>query len=97
MEEDAEGVPTHPLEVLRRNVWINPFWEESLDDLIELMGADRICFGSDFPHPEGLADPLSFVEQLEGHEPAEVERIMSSNMFELLGLERPAMAASQVR
>ena len=76
--------PTHPLEVLRRNVWINPFWEESLDDLIELMGADRVCFGSDFPHPEGLADPLSFVEQLEGHEPAEVERIMSSNMFGLV-------------
>ena len=76
--------PTHPLEVLRRNVWINPFWEESLDDLIELMGADRVCFGSDFPHPEGLADPLSFVEQLEGREPAEVERIMSSNMFELV-------------
>ena len=42
------------------------------------MGADRVCFGSDFPHPEGLADPLSFVEQLEGHEPAEVERIMST-------------------
>jgi hypothetical protein len=33
--------PTHPLEVLKRNVWINPFWEESLANVIELMGADR--------------------------------------------------------
>ena len=84
--------PTHPLEVLRRNVWINPFWEESLDGLIELMGADRVCFGSDFPHPEGLAEPLSFVEQLDGLEPADVERIMSTNMFELHGLLEPAGA-----
>ncbi len=82
--------PTHPLEVLRRNIWINPFWEDSLDGLIELMGADRVCFGSDYPHPEGLAEPLSFTDQLDGVSPADVERIMSSNMFELLDLPRPA-------
>jgi predicted TIM-barrel fold metal-dependent hydrolase len=86
--------PTHPLEVLRRNVWINPFWEDSLDEVIELMGADRVCFGSDYPHPEGLAEPLSFLSQLDGRDPADVERVMSSNMFELLGLPRPVNAGS---
>ena len=54
--------PTHPLEVLRRNVWLNPFWEESVLGLVELMGADRVCFGSDYPHPEGMAEPLSFLD-----------------------------------
>jgi len=83
---------THPLEVLKRNVWINPFWEEALDDVIELMGADRVCFGSDFPHPEGLADPLSFVDQLADLDQASVERIMSANMFELLGLSHTVPA-----
>jgi predicted TIM-barrel fold metal-dependent hydrolase len=86
--------PTHPLEVLKRNVWINPFWEDSLEGLVELMGADRVCFGSDFPHAEGLAEPLSFADQLSDLAPAAVERIMSANMFELLGLKRPAPAAT---
>lgn len=81
--------PTHPVEVLRRNVWINPFWEDSLDGLISLMGSDRICFGSDYPHPEGLAEPLSFAEELGDLAPADVERIMSSNMYSLLGVTPP--------
>jgi predicted TIM-barrel fold metal-dependent hydrolase len=86
--------PTHPLELLRRNVWLNPFWEESLTGLIDLMGADRVCFGSDYPHPEGLDEPLTFLEQAGDVAPADLERIMSTNMFELLGLPRPVPAAS---
>ncbi|CUU58248.1 Amidohydrolase [Parafrankia irregularis] len=87
--------PTHPIEVLRRNIWINPFWEDSLDGLISLMGADRVCFGSDYPHPEGLAEPLSFADELGDRTPAEIEKIMSANMFDLLGLKRPAPATAQ--
>jgi predicted TIM-barrel fold metal-dependent hydrolase len=85
---------THPLEVLRRNVWINPFWEDSLDRVIELMGAERVCFGSDYPHPEGLAEPLSFADQLDGLDARAVERIMSANTAELLGLPLPVAAGS---
>jgi predicted TIM-barrel fold metal-dependent hydrolase len=80
----------HPVEVFKRNVWINPFWEDSLHGLIELMGPDRVCFGSDFPHPEGLDKPLSFADQLLDLPPGDVERIMSSNMFELLDIPLPA-------
>ncbi|MEX5713804.1 amidohydrolase family protein [Parafrankia sp. FMc6] len=86
--------PTHPVEVLRRNIWINPFWEDSLEGLISLMGSDRVCFGSDYPHPEGLAEPLSFTEQLGDLAPTDIEKIMSTNMFELLGLERPVAASA---
>ena len=32
----------------------------------DLMGIDRVIFGSDWPHPEGLADPITFVDDLEG-------------------------------
>ncbi|OHV32865.1 MULTISPECIES: amidohydrolase family protein [Pseudofrankia] len=86
--------PTHPLELLRRNVWINPFWEDSLDGLIDLMGSDRVCFGSDFPHAEGLAEPLSFATRIAGRPAADIERIMSTNLAELLGVPRPTPAAS---
>jgi predicted TIM-barrel fold metal-dependent hydrolase len=78
--------PTHPIEVLRRNVWISPFWEESVTSVVGLMGAERVCFGSDYPHPEGLADPLSFADELDGLAPADVERVMSANLAELLGV-----------
>ena len=78
--------PTHPIEVLRRNIWISPFWEESVSSVVELMGAERVCFGSDYPHPEGLADPLSFAAQLDTLDATARERVMGANMFELLGM-----------
>ena len=87
--------PTHPLEVLRRNVWLNPFWEESVLGLVELMGPDRVCFGSDYPHPEGMAEPLSFLAMAADLEPAVLERVMSTNMFDLMGLPRPVPATAQ--
>jgi predicted TIM-barrel fold metal-dependent hydrolase len=79
----------HPVEVFKRNVWINPFWEDSLHGLIDLMGPDHVCFGSDFPHPEGLDKPLSFAAQISDLAPSDVERIMSTNMFELLAVTPP--------
>jgi predicted TIM-barrel fold metal-dependent hydrolase len=88
--------PEHPRSVFARNVWVNPFWEESLPGLIELVGADRVCFGSDYPHPEGLAEPLGFLDELSGLPglPAgDVEKIMSTNMFGLLGLTPPVAPA----
>jgi len=73
-----------PAEVFRRNVWINPFWEDDLSGLIDLVGVDRVCFGSDFPHAEGLADPVSFMEELAGLSDADVARIMGGNILELV-------------
>ena len=50
----------HPSDVLRRHVWINPFHEDDMGRLVDAFGADRVLFGSDFPHPEGLGEPLEF-------------------------------------
>jgi predicted TIM-barrel fold metal-dependent hydrolase len=83
---------THPIELLRRNVWLNPFWEESIAGLIDIMGADHLCFGSDYPHPEGLAEPMQFLDQVGDVSAPDLERIMSTNMFELLGVPRPSVA-----
>ena len=56
----------NPTEVFRRNIYVHPFHEEDPKGLIEVLGADRVLFGSDFPHPEGMSDPISFVDDLEG-------------------------------
>jgi predicted TIM-barrel fold metal-dependent hydrolase len=83
----------HPLEVFGRNVWVNPFWEESVAGLIELIGPERVCFGSDYPHPEGMEDPTSWRDELGDLPSSAVEQIMSSNMFELMRLTRPVRTA----
>jgi predicted TIM-barrel fold metal-dependent hydrolase len=76
--------PEHPRDVFERNVWINPFWEDSVTGLIDLIGAERVCFGSDFPHPEGLDEPLAWHKEVAGLPTKDVERVMSTNLAHLL-------------
>jgi predicted TIM-barrel fold metal-dependent hydrolase len=50
-----------PVEVFHRNVWVHAFHEPDPKGLIDLgIPVDHIMFGSDFPHPEGMADPLAY-------------------------------------
>jgi predicted TIM-barrel fold metal-dependent hydrolase len=75
----------HPIEAFTRNVYVNPFWEDGLGGLIEAIGSERVLFGSDFPHPEGMAEPLAFVDELPddlGRD--DVARIMGGNLASLL-------------
>jgi predicted TIM-barrel fold metal-dependent hydrolase len=77
----------HPVEAFRRNVYVNPFWEDALEGLVDIMGPERLLFGSDYPHPEGLGDPVSFVDDLpESLSPEDTARIMGGNLHELLHL-----------
>jgi predicted TIM-barrel fold metal-dependent hydrolase len=76
-----------PVEVMRRNVYVSPFWEEDLVALADLLGVDHVLFGSDYPHPEGLADPASYVQQLEGAPEETVRKIMGGNLARLMGVE----------
>ena len=80
-----------PLEVFRRQVWISPYYEDDLLALRDLIGADHMLFGSDFPHAEGLADPVSFVHDLDGFSGAEIEQVMRTNG---LSLTRRAVTAA---
>ena len=74
-----------PLDTVRRHVWVTPYLEEDLHALADLIGAERILFGSDWPHGEGVAQPLDFVKELGGFSEPEVARIMRDNCVELLG------------
>jgi predicted TIM-barrel fold metal-dependent hydrolase len=77
----------NPMEVFRRNIYVHPFHEEDPIGLVKLIGADRVLFGSDYPHPEGLADPLSFVDELKGLTEEEVRLVMGGNLSRLMGVE----------
>ncbi len=74
-----------PVEQLREHVWISPYYEDDLPMLRDLHGADRMLFGSDYPHAEGLADPCAFVHDLDGFSDAEIRRIMRDNGLALVG------------
>ena len=65
-----------PVMVVKRNVYISPFWEEDLGALADLIGEEHVLFGSDYPHPEGLADPVSYIDELEGLSEEKIRKIM---------------------
>jgi predicted TIM-barrel fold metal-dependent hydrolase len=75
-----------PVEVIKRNIYISPFWEEDLGALAELIGEDHVLFGSDFPHPEGLADPVSYANELAALPETTVRKIMGENLARLMGV-----------
>jgi predicted TIM-barrel fold metal-dependent hydrolase len=77
--------PSSPTETFRRNVWIVPFYEDDVVDLANRIGCEHVLNGSDYPHPEGLAEPLEFLEEIEALSDAQVKRIMRDNFAELVG------------
>ena len=78
-------VTGRPSEIVREHVYVAPYHEEDIPALVELYGADRVLFGSDYPHPEGLAVPADFAHGLRGLSDRDVRRIMRDNFCELLG------------
>ncbi len=75
--------PEDPIETFKRHVWINPFWEDDVTQVVELMGADRVLFGSDWPHIEALPEPLDYLVELKGFDAADRRRILLDNVTEL--------------
>ena len=75
--------PLSPTESFRNNVWVAPFYENDVVGLSELIGVGQVLNGSDYPHPEGLAEPIEFLEELEGLDAAAKRRIMRDNFEEL--------------
>ncbi|MDG4667906.1 amidohydrolase family protein [Mycobacterium sp. 236(2023)] len=84
--------PVDPVEQLRTNVWIAPYYEDDLATLAEAVGVDKILFGSDWPHGEGLQSPVSFTEDLTMFSDSDVRKIMRDNALDLLGVSVTARA-----
>jgi predicted TIM-barrel fold metal-dependent hydrolase len=76
----------HPVESVRRCLYLNPFWEDDVSMLSKLLPIEHIFFGSDFPHPEGLKDPLSYVEHLSALPTEDIAKVMGDNLAKLMRL-----------
>jgi predicted TIM-barrel fold metal-dependent hydrolase len=86
-EHNPHAFDENPVEVFKRNIYVHPFHEEDPRGLIELLGADRVLFGSDYPHPEGMSDPISFVDELEGLPHDTIAKVMGGNLSRLMGYD----------
>jgi predicted TIM-barrel fold metal-dependent hydrolase len=73
-----------PVAVFKRNVWVHPFHEDDPMDIVRLIGSDRVLFGSDYPHPEGLSRPTSYVDRLSALPHDDVAKIMGGNLAQAL-------------
>jgi len=72
--------------VLRRNVWIHIFQDPDPLELIGRLSVPNCMFGSDFPHPEGLRDPLAFSEAISTLSLEDQAAVMGGNLTELMKL-----------
>ncbi|MBO0852502.1 MAG: amidohydrolase family protein [Nocardia sp.] len=90
--QSPKSFPNDPVQTFREHVWVAPYYEDDLPDLAEVIGAERILFGSDWPHGEGLAEPVAFVDELSGFDDDDTRKIMRDNASDFLGVPVTASA-----
>ncbi len=73
------GYTSSPREQFVQHCWVAPFVEESVDELARHLPADRILFGSDWPHGEGYAQPRDFLANVTNFSQADQYKIMYEN------------------
>jgi predicted TIM-barrel fold metal-dependent hydrolase len=91
MQRQYEAAPVlfeeNPVDVFNRNVWVHAFHEPDPKGLIDLgIPVDHIMFGSDFPHPEGMADPLAYAEMVAGLPLEQQAMIMGGSLEKAMGV-----------
>jgi dTMP kinase len=83
------GLSKDPVESFKQHVWINPFWEDDVREVVAQVGPERVIFGSDWPHIEGMPQPLDYVRDVAHFDAATQRKILRDNTLELNTL-RPA-------
>ena len=80
----GETVYERPSEVFKRHFWVSPFPEEDIAGLIGLIGADRVLFGSDWPHAEGTQQPGDYARYLVQLDPGDAKKVLRDNALALV-------------
>ena len=72
--------------MLKQHLYLTPYPEDDVEALVATMGDDHVLFGSDYPHPEGLAEPSAFAALIANLDDGATRRVMRDNTCRLLGL-----------
>jgi predicted TIM-barrel fold metal-dependent hydrolase len=76
-----------PVQQFKEHVWVAPFWEDHLVEVVAQIGADHVLFGSDYPHPEGVAEPRQYEKIAnELNDPLAERKVMWGNAAYLTGI-----------
>lgn len=74
----------HPRDVFQEHIYVAPFYEDDLVELREYVPVERTLFGSDYPHAEGLKNPLDYLDEFKQFSASDIEKVFSSNLKNLL-------------
>jgi predicted TIM-barrel fold metal-dependent hydrolase len=75
-----------PIVTLKRSFYIHPFHEEDPLSLVEAVGVDNVVFGSDYPHVEGMFDPVTWVDEIADLSVEDQAKIMGGNLAKIMGV-----------
>lgn len=75
-----------PSEIFREHVYITPYPEDDVKRIVEIMGADHVLLGSDYPHPEGVTEPSEFLDLIKDMPASDVRLIARDNLAAMVGL-----------
>lgn len=77
-------VKGRPSEIFKQYVRVSPYHEEDIGGLMDLLGPEGVLFGSDYPHSEGLANPVDFADAIRDRPVEDLRKVMRDNALELV-------------
>jgi predicted TIM-barrel fold metal-dependent hydrolase len=72
-----------PVDQFHEHCWVAPFVEDNVPELAKHLPVERILFGSDWPHAEGMGHPRDFFANVEDFSLDDQRKIMVENAREL--------------
>ena len=77
----------NPVDVFRRNIFVHSFQDRDPQKLVDVIGIDNVMFGSDFPHQEGMNDPLAYSDFLSDMSVEDQAKIMGGNLARIMKVD----------
>jgi predicted TIM-barrel fold metal-dependent hydrolase len=77
-------LPGRPSQIFKERCLVAPYPEENITRAADVVGWDCLVFGSDFPHSEGLPDPVQYVKTIEHIGDDKIRKVMRENLQEFL-------------
>lgn len=74
----------NPIDQFHEHIWLTPFWEDDIEELRQYLPAERLLFGSDWPHVEGVVRPLDFFDSVKALPASEQRLVMRENILNVL-------------
>jgi predicted TIM-barrel fold metal-dependent hydrolase len=71
-------------DIFKSHISVSPYPEDDVQALIDLIGPERVVMGSDYPHPEGVAEPAELAKRAESLDPDFQRLYLRDNAYNLL-------------